>query len=143
MPDTIGFDDTYGVFYNSIVMLTMPDPFWQRPYWPYNPYHSIGFQMDEGNGPNETDDLHRFYAHYPVVEARLLAGSGLPVTGIFDSAIAPPFFSSGIQWSSSGYNCQPGITWGFADGAVMDWIFALNVCAGGGAFTIEYTYVQC
>lgn len=135
------FDDVFGNHGQAAVMLTMPDPFWQKPFVP-SCLASQTFDWTEDDGTSETDtDTVKFYPHHPLVEAAstIPSGDSLPagikLTYDPSNIIVPPFWSTGFSVVN-------------ADGSfgsyATDWGFALNVCANlAGRFAGDYTFVSC
>jgi hypothetical protein len=138
---TVIFDDIWGNHGQAAVMLTMPDPFWQTPFWP-GCLGSQTFDWTEDDGTSETDtDTVKYYPHHPLVEAASIVPSGesLPdgITLTYDPSniIAAPFWPNGFSVVNDD---------GSFGSYATDWGFALNVCANlGGRFAGDYTFVSC
>jgi len=149
---TFAMDDYYGSFWMEWVYLTMPDPFWQKPFKPdcnVVAPDSVLWTEDDGSGiaDTETDTgsgtvYYKHFAHHPLVEAlaSLPSGATLPsgVTLPFDPAshtFPPPFYPNGIPIGDVDGNYA---------GHEQDWGFSQRACGNvGGRFSAQYAYVPC
>ncbi len=137
-PDTVIFDDVYGAHWQSAVVLSMPDPFWQEPFKPNCDTDFTAWTMDNGNG--QADDLPdvAYYAFRPLVEvlSAIPAGDSLPagVTLFYDpahSVIAPPHWPNGIPCDSGGEYINIESEWG-------DALRLCSTIASSGRFATSY-----
>jgi hypothetical protein len=155
-PSGITFDDIFGAHWQAAVMLTMPDPFWQTPFWPdcgVTAPDSVSWSEDDGTCQVDTETVvdgggttyNKFYAHHPLVEAlsSIPAGKTLPagITLLYDpahNAIAPPYYPNGIPIGADD---------GSYGSIATDWGFAANACScigSAGRFASVYaTFVSC
>jgi len=146
MTESFAFDDFYGAHWQAQVALTMPDPFWQKPFKPDCDGSTFVWTDDNGCGEPDDEDgtpVIKYYAHAPWVEAamNIPVGDTLPggVTLQYapSNQIAPPFYPNGL-------NCDPG-----GDGSYLsfetDWGFVLRACGISctNSHRFDYSYVTC
>ena len=149
-PTTFPLDGFYGSHWQSYIALTMPDPFWEKPFVPSGDGVILSWKEDDGTGYCDTDTFgvclgagvaqstppHStgYYAMCPLVEANSAppAGRELPVEAggnhirlYFD--LVTPF-------------TPPNYPWGIPLGhdVTSDWATTDRICANVTRFVADY-----
>jgi len=125
---TVPVDGVYGGHSQSLIGLTMEDPFDQTPYVPSCDGSVTSWREDDGSG--KADALPTaYYALRPMVEAlsAIPAGCSLPtgVTLFYDPAnkFPPPLYPNGIPLGAS---------------VTSDWGITARICANVTRFVADY-----
>lgn len=151
MPSAINFDATYGALWLGAVEMTMPDPFWQEPFQPFDPELAddlivgCNYSWIEDDGSRQTDVAGsvRYYPHHRMVEAAttIPVGKSLPAglelfygTG---AVIAPPHYVIGTG----------GLPIANATGDYASferpWGFTLRACSANGYSPFYISFTNC